>query len=126
MSPSHPQGGPSSHSPSTSYSSRFPPAFDANLHHTSSRYTAQQYTPYSPYRPGEYGRSERGLASERTKIERKLFDQDGDQLLVPNGNGRDGGSSPLAPAFEAKMVLRNGASVDLISWYVRPSLRLQG
>lgn len=26
------------------------------------------------------------------------------------------GSSPLAPAFEAKMVLRNGASVDLISW----------
>lgn len=27
-------------------------------------------------------------------------------------------SSPLAPAFEAKMVLRNGASVDLISWCV--------
>lgn len=56
-------------------------------------------------------------ASDRTKIERKLFEGDDDELLVPRGR-EDSGSSPLAPAFEAKMVLRNGASVDLISWYV--------
>ncbi|WVR09680.1 hypothetical protein IAU60_006755 [Kwoniella sp. DSM 27419] len=102
---------------------RFPPSFDP--HHTSSRYpaSAQQWTPYSPYRPGEYGRSERGLASERTKIERKLFDEDDkaqeepedDRLMVVDQAKKEG-SSPLGPAFEAKMVLRNGASVDLISW----------
>jgi hypothetical protein len=40
----------------------------------------------------------------------------GEGLSVPKRN--EGGSSPLQPAFEAKMVLRNGASVDLISWYV--------
>lgn len=43
-----------------------------------------------------------------------------DELVVPKLNAVGGkevqGSSPLAPAFEAKMVLRNGASVDLISW----------
>ena len=112
---------PLSTSPSRSTSSsynRFPPSFDhsQSLHHTSSRYPAQQHTPYSPYRPGEYGRSERGLASDRTKIERRLFQgNDDDDLLVPRGQD-ESGSSPLAPAFEAKMVLRNGASVDLISW----------
>lgn len=102
---------------------RLPPSFDP--HHTSSRYPASQHTPFSPYRPGEYGRSERGLASERTKIERKLFeaeeedegdgneDKDREELMVPSKGGREEGSSPLAPAFEAKMVLRNGASVDL-------------
>ncbi|WWD19920.1 hypothetical protein CI109_104392 [Kwoniella shandongensis] len=123
---------PLSMSPSTSSTAtavlRYPPSFDP--HHTSSRYPSQQYTPYSPYRPGEYGRSERGLASERTKIERKLFDdeegsavrdmgEDGDKLMVVDQQrkGRDDtASSPLAPAFEAKMVLRNGASIDLISW----------
>ncbi|WVF67377.1 hypothetical protein IAT40_002132 [Kwoniella sp. CBS 6097] len=110
---------------------RFPPSFDP--HHTSSRYPAhsQSWTPYSPYRPGEYGRSERGLASERTKIERKLFDDDEreedvrgkdrgesqDRLMViESASKAKEGSSPLAPAFEAKMVLRNGASIDLISW----------
>ena len=115
---------PVSNSPSktsTSSYTHFPPAFDQALHHTSSRYPAQQYTPYSPYRPGEYGRSERGLtvASDRTKIERRLFEGEDneDELLVPRAR-EDSGSSPLAPAFEAKMVLRNGASVDLISWYV--------
>ena len=41
------------------------------------------------------------------------MDEDGDELM---GRKKDDGSSPLAPAFEAKMVLRNGASVDLISW----------
>ncbi|WVW86462.1 hypothetical protein I302_108510 [Kwoniella bestiolae CBS 10118] len=114
---------------------RFPPSFDPN-HPSSSRYHSTTYTPYSPYRPGEYGRSERGLASERTKIERKLFDDDEeennndenkhtldeiqeetkqDKLMVDTGNKKEG-SSPLAPAFQAKMVLRNGASIDLISW----------
>ncbi|OCF44548.1 forkhead transcription factor 3 [Kwoniella heveanensis CBS 569] len=111
---------------------RFPPSFDP--HHTSSRYPAhsQNWTPYSPYRPGEYGRSERGLASERTKIERKLFDDDEDRvedvrekeregpqdrlMVIDAGSRSKEGSSPLAPAFEAKMVLRNGASIDLISW----------
>lgn len=104
---------------------RLPPSFDP--HHTSSRYPASHHTPYSPYRPGEYGRSERGgIASERTKIERKLFDDDDIPMRKSGGKDRDElsvpkpkeGSSPLAPAFEAKMVLRNGASVDLISWYV--------
>ncbi|KAK8853486.1 hypothetical protein IAR55_004193 [Kwoniella newhampshirensis] len=123
---------PLSMSPSNSSTTttvlRFPPSFDP--HHTSSRYSLQQYTPYSPYRPGEYGRSERGLASDRTKIERKLFDDeegvaevdeevDGDKLMVIDQQKKgkdDQASSPLAPAFEAKMVLRNGASIDLISW----------
>ncbi|WWC91982.1 uncharacterized protein L201_006936 [Kwoniella dendrophila CBS 6074] len=136
---------------------KFPPSFDPN-HPSSSRYHSQNYTssytPFSPYRPGEYGRSERGLASDRTKIERKLFDDDDDEaddnetngnnyqdgsglekpqdILMNNDkkqhsnrlmvnesrvtNNTKNGSSPLAPAFEAKMVLRNGASIDLISW----------
>jgi len=56
-------------------------------------------------------------------VERKLFDDDksrsrddveGEELSVPEQAKE--GSSPLAPPFEAKMVLRNGASVDLISW----------
>jgi hypothetical protein len=42
----------------------------------------------------------------------------GDELVVPKRGGTEGESSPLAPPFEAKMVLRNGASVDLISWFV--------
>ncbi|OCF77512.1 forkhead transcription factor 3 [Kwoniella mangroviensis CBS 8886] len=115
---------------------RFPPSFDPN-HPSSSRYHSTTYTPYSPYRPGEYGRSERGLASERTKIERKLFDDDDDDGNDDNDHNKEEveddnvkqqqdrltvdtnkkeGSSPLAPAFQAKMVLRNGASIDLISW----------
>lgn len=106
---------PASMSPNTTSSSstlNYPPSFDP--HHTSSRYPlATHFAPYSPYRPGEYGRSERGLASERTRIERKLF-ADGQE---EDGEARKArGSSPLAPAFEAKMVLRNGASIDLISW----------
>ncbi|OWZ62456.1 hypothetical protein AYX15_05400 [Cryptococcus neoformans] len=106
---------PASMSPNTTSSSstlNYPPSFDP--HHTSSRYPlTTHFAPYSPYRPGEYGRSERGLASERTRIERKLF-ADGQE---EDGEVRKGrGSSPLAPAFEAKMVLRNGASIDLISW----------
>jgi len=144
---------PLSISPSLSHLSsttKLPPAFADSHPRTHARYPSS-HTPFSPYRPGEYGRSERGIASERTKIrkvERRLFDdgsstqysgergagQDGreskdeevttrakeDELVVPKLNvpgGKDvQGSSPLAPAFEAKMVLRNGASVDLISW----------
>ncbi|ORY22395.1 hypothetical protein BCR39DRAFT_562358 [Naematelia encephala] len=107
---------PTKHTSSSFSTNRYPPSFQ-DLH-SSSRYSAASNTPYSPYRPGEYGRSERGLASERTKIERKLFDEEGDrdELLVPPPKEENRGSSPLAPAFEAKMVLRNGASVDLISW----------
>ena len=102
---------------------RLPPQFD---NPPWSRYIAS----HSPYRPGEYGRNDhyaksgRSLASERTKIKRNLFeetrkgggevDQDGDALMGKKKD--DTNSSPLAPAFEAKMVLRNGASVDLISW----------
>lgn len=125
---------PLSLSPTRSTSSfqshRLPPSFDP--HHTSSRYPGGtlHHTPFSPYRPGEYGRSERGLASERTKIERKLFDDEStladhkldtdrdESMLLKQVTSKEGleGSSPLAPAFEAKMVLRNGASIDLISW----------
>ncbi|KAK4689454.1 hypothetical protein P7C73_g668, partial [Tremellales sp. Uapishka_1] len=74
-------------------------------------------TPFSPYTPGEYGRSERGLAGA-TKVERKLFDDE--ELPIDRerkGRQREmSGSSGLAPPFEAKMVLRNGASIDLVSW----------
>ncbi|KAL7424445.1 Forkhead transcription factor [Cryptotrichosporon argae] len=89
---------------------RLPPAFEL----PQGRYgSGHHHAPFSPYRPGEYQRSE--LApSERTRIERKLFDDDDDDLAPPRSS--DLGSSPLAPAFEAKMVLRNGASIDLISW----------
>ncbi|ORX40492.1 hypothetical protein BD324DRAFT_610999 [Kockovaella imperatae] len=110
---------PTAGSTSSFHPPRLPPQFDNSPW---SRYTAQ----YSPYRPGEYGRNDhyaksgRSLASERTKIQRTLFessedaDEDGDHLMIKKKE--DTGSSPLAPAFEAKMVLRNGASVDLISW----------
>jgi len=122
MSPSLPRS--SNSQTSLTGAHRLPPAFD-HTSHPHSRYSSSQ-TQFSPYRPGEYGRSERGIASERTKItkvERKLFDDEksrsretveGEELNVPKVPKE--GSSPLAPAFEAKMVLRNGASVDLISW----------
>lgn len=124
MSPSLPRS--SNSQTSLTGAHRLPPAFD-HTSHPHSRYSSS-HTQFSPYRPGEYGRSERGIASERTKItkvERKLFDDDksrskekveGEELNVPKVPKE--GSSPLAPAFEAKMVLRNGASVDLISWCV--------
>ena len=94
------------------------------------------YTPRSPYRPGEYSyaslrRSTRGGVSysERTssRIERKLFrssrdDVDGDeeheQEQEQEQPKRNRGSSPLQPPFEARLFLRAGASVDVISWYV--------
>lgn len=114
---------PTSLSPSnkanTSTEPRLPPSFQPTPKSqlppaVPSRYTGI-YTPQSPYRPGEYQRSE-CAPSERTRIERKLFDdEDGNQTIKEEPVG----SSPLAPAFEAKMVLRNGASVDLISWCVR-------
>jgi hypothetical protein len=100
-----------------------------------------------PYRPGEYGRLERGSTSDRTElVGRKLFDEEEEEVDHHGEGDEEGyglqdeaeigdsasvsaakrglaapppatrGSSPLAPAFEAKMVLRNGASVDLISW----------
>jgi hypothetical protein len=47
-------------------------------------------------------------------VERRLFGDDEDE--DGEGKGRNRGSSPLAPAFEAKMVLRKGAPIDLISW----------
>lgn len=122
MSPSLPRS--SNSQTSLGGAHRLPPAFD-HASHPHSRYSTS-HTTFSPYRPGEYSRSERGIASERTKIakvERKLFDDDksrsrddieGEELSVPEQAKK--GSSPLAPPFEAKMVLRNGASVDLISW----------
>lgn len=89
---------------------RLPPSFEAAAAAAvPSRYI---YTPQSPYRPGEYQRSE-CAPSERTRIERKLdFDDSEDRQQKDDPVS----SSPLAPAFEAKMVLRNGSAVDLISW----------
>jgi hypothetical protein len=110
------------------------------------------YTPRSPYRPGEYSytslrRSTRGGVSytERTssRVERHLFSRDRDPRdgHVNEGRGnergqeedmdveqeqevpkRNRGSSPLQPPFEARLFLRAGASVDVISWYVPPYL----
>ncbi|ODN95678.1 hypothetical protein I350_08395 [Cryptococcus amylolentus CBS 6273] len=133
-------------SPNANHNSlHYPPSFDP--HHTSSRYPANQghahshsrsyshssshshrtaapqgtYSVYSPYRPGEYGPSERGVmmgdrTGTGTGVERKLFGE-GDEVQEEEGGWRGHrASSPLAPAFEPKMVLRNGASIDLISW----------
>ncbi|KAL1405256.1 Forkhead transcription factor [Vanrija albida] len=107
----------SSLSPQDHPQPRLPPSFEpipasALAPAIPSRYGGV-YTPHSPYRPGEYQRSE-CAPSERTRIVRKLFDDD--EALAPTVKEELNGSSPLAPAFEAKMVLRNGASVDLISW----------
>ncbi|WVQ83742.1 hypothetical protein IAT38_005886 [Cryptococcus sp. DSM 104549] len=127
---------PLSMSPNTTSSItslHYPPSFETRHSRYPSHHSVHSvhshHTPYSPYRPGEYSRSERGLASERGKVERKLFadgdeprdeeqeqDEDEDKLGGDLRGRREGGSSPLAPAFEAKMVLRNGASIDLISW----------
>lgn len=113
-----------------------PPSLSA-----STRISTALYTPRSPYRPGEYGYNRRAAdsqdradtTSERTRIERRLFDDD---AIVNKGGvdewGRDDefdvdmdpepepkrnrGSSPLQPAFEARLILRKGAPVDLISW----------
>lgn len=96
----------------------------------SARASTALYTPRSPYRPGEYGRRAE-TASERTKIERRLFGDDQgvsqdalerirreeeEQEEEEEGWKRNRGSSPLQPAFEARLILRKGAPVDLISW----------
>ena len=123
---------PLSNSPSASSTltnlHRFPPQFDhppafshAHTASISARTSSALYTPRSPYRPGEYARADRkyDTASERTKIERRLFGDDEDETggeeeeEVPK---RNRGSSPLQPAFEARLILRKGAPVDLISW----------
>lgn len=60
-----------------------------------------------------------------TKVERRLFSGDKSRtslerdLAIPKYASKElppQGSSPLGSAFEAKMVLRNGASIDLMSW----------
>ncbi|WVO17079.1 hypothetical protein L204_104766 [Cryptococcus depauperatus] len=120
----------------------YPPSFDP--HHTSSRYPlpsvtsrglersygqalGSRYSPYGStqqvYRPGDYLRSA-NLVGERTGVERRLFveDEPNSPLQSPDLTGfKEGkddktGKEKLGTAFEAKMVLRNGASVDLISW----------
>lgn len=115
------------------------PAAAPSLSHSisvSARASTALYTPRSPYRPGEYGRRPE-TASERTKIERRLFGDDHsagnvdalerirreeeEQEEEEEGWKRNRGSSPLQPAFEARLILRKGAPVDLISWYVYPS-----
>lgn len=112
------------------------PPGPASLSHSvsvSARASTALYTPRSPYRPGEYGRVDRRpeTTSERTKIERRLFGEDEDELMrmreeeeeEEEGWKRNRGSSPLQPAFEARLILRKGAPVDLISWYVHLSPR---
>lgn len=46
-------------------------------------------------------------------IERRLFEDSEEEEEVPK---RNRGSSPLQPPFEARLMLRKGASVDIISW----------
>lgn len=90
------------------------------------------YTPRSPYRPGEYTRRSARTAaqSDRTRLglERRLFSgsvsargrqdegDDDEQEQEQEQPKRNRGSSPLQPPFEARLILRAGASVDLISW----------
>ncbi|WVQ75693.1 hypothetical protein IAR50_005323 [Cryptococcus sp. DSM 104548] len=109
--PSQGQGHAHSHSRSYSHSS-------SHSHRTAPP-PPGPYSVYSPYRPGEYGRSERGvMMGDRTGtgVERKLFGEGDEGQEEEVGWRGHRASSPLAPAFEPKMVLRNGASIDLISW----------
>ncbi|BEI84505.1 hypothetical protein CcaverHIS002_0411090 [Cutaneotrichosporon cavernicola] len=108
---------PDSLSPSTSkHSPRLPPNFEPTHQLPPALPSRYSYPPQSPYRPGQYQQSE-CAPSERTRIGRagtRLFQED-DDGNVPTSDDL-ASSSPLQPAFEPKMVLRNGASVDLISW----------
>jgi hypothetical protein len=110
---------PDSLSPSTSkHSPRLPPNFEPSHQLPPALPSRYSFPPHSPYRPGQYQQSE-CAPSERTRIGRagtKLFQED-DDGTVPTSDELTS-SSPLQPAFEPKMVLRNGASVDLISWCV--------